>query len=59
MYVYQQELGDHTQRGIVCVCHIEDYENNIIKKTFVTIIHRQIKAIYPINKTDFKIELKL
>ena len=32
MYVYQQELGGHSQRGIVCVCHVDDYNNNVIKK---------------------------
>jgi len=32
LYVYQQRMGDHTQRGIVGLCHIEDYEKDIIKK---------------------------
>lgn len=32
LYVYQQEMNGHAQKGLVCVCHIEDYENNIIKK---------------------------
>lgn len=32
LYVYQQKMGDHVQRGVVAVCHIEDYENNLIKK---------------------------
>lgn len=32
LYVYQQRMGDHTQRGIVGLCHIDDYENNVIKK---------------------------
>lgn len=32
LYVYQQQMGDHVQRGIVAVCHIEDYENDLIKK---------------------------
>jgi len=32
LYVYQQQMGEHAQRGIVAVCHIEDYENNRIKK---------------------------
>lgn len=32
LYVYQQRMGEHTQRGIVGLCHIEDYENNVIKK---------------------------
>ncbi|MEO0795883.1 MAG: DUF1015 domain-containing protein [Verrucomicrobiota bacterium] len=32
IYVYQQRMGDHVQRGIVAVCNIEDYENDLIKK---------------------------
>jgi len=32
LYIYQQRMGEHTQQGLVCVCHIEDYLNNRIKK---------------------------
>jgi uncharacterized protein (DUF1015 family) len=32
IYLYQQTMGTHVQTGIACVCHIEDYENDIIKK---------------------------
>ena len=32
LYLYQQQMGDHVQRGIVAVCQVEDYENNLIKK---------------------------
>jgi uncharacterized protein (DUF1015 family) len=32
VYLYQQRMGDHTQTGFVCVSHIEDYENGLIKK---------------------------
>jgi uncharacterized protein (DUF1015 family) len=32
VYLYQQTMGNHVQTGIACVCHIDDYENNIIKK---------------------------
>ena len=32
IYLYQQRMGNHTQVGIASVCHIEDYENDIIKK---------------------------
>lgn len=32
LYLYQQRMGEHRQKGIVAACHIEDYENNIIKK---------------------------
>jgi len=32
LYVYRQKVGDHAQHGIVGVCHVGDYENDIIKK---------------------------
>jgi len=32
VYLYQQRMGDHVQTGIALTCHIEDYENDIIKK---------------------------
>lgn len=32
MYLYRQVMGQHTQSGLVAVCHIEDYENDIIRK---------------------------
>jgi len=32
MYLYRQIVGDHAQTGLVSVCHIDDYANNIIKK---------------------------
>lgn len=32
LYVYQQRMGDHVQQGLVAVCHVDDYENNLIKK---------------------------
>jgi len=32
IYLYQQRMGNHTQIGVATVCHIEDYENDIIKK---------------------------
>lgn len=31
-YVYRQKMGNHVQRGVVACCHIEDYENNVIRK---------------------------
>jgi len=33
LYVYQQQMGAHRQRGIVAVCHVEDYDAGLIKKT--------------------------
>lgn len=32
MYLYRQVMGQHTQTGLVAVCHIDDYENDIIRK---------------------------
>jgi uncharacterized protein (DUF1015 family) len=32
MYLYQQRMGSHVQTGLAAVCHIEDYENELIKK---------------------------
>jgi uncharacterized protein (DUF1015 family) len=32
LYVYQQQMGSHVQRGLVAVCHVEDYEAELIKK---------------------------
>ncbi len=32
MYLYRQIMGNHAQTGLVAVCHIEDYENDIIRK---------------------------
>jgi len=32
LYLYEQRMGSHAQTGLVGVCHIEDYENNLIKK---------------------------
>jgi uncharacterized protein (DUF1015 family) len=32
VYLYQQRMGNHVQTGVAAVCHIEDYENDIIKK---------------------------
>jgi len=31
-YLYRQVMGNHGQTGLVGVCHIEDYENDIIRK---------------------------
>jgi uncharacterized protein (DUF1015 family) len=32
LYLYQQQMGEHRQRGLVAVCHVEDYDAEIIKK---------------------------
>lgn len=32
LYVYQQQMGSHVQRGLVAGCHIDDYDAGLIKK---------------------------
>jgi uncharacterized protein (DUF1015 family) len=32
LYLYQQQMGTHTQRGLVTVCNVEDYDADLIKK---------------------------
>ncbi len=32
IYLYQQRIGEHVQTGLTAVCHIEDYERDVIKK---------------------------
>jgi uncharacterized protein (DUF1015 family) len=32
LYVYQQQMGGHCQRGLVAVCHVDDYDAGLIKK---------------------------
>jgi uncharacterized protein (DUF1015 family) len=32
LYLYRQCMGDHIQVGLVTCCHVDDYNNNLIKK---------------------------
>lgn len=32
IYLYRQQMGGHVQIGVAAVCHIDDYENDIIRK---------------------------
>lgn len=32
LYLYQQTMGSHVQRGLVAVCNVEDYDAELIKK---------------------------
>lgn len=32
LYLYRQTMGAHLQTGVTLVCHVEDYENDLIKK---------------------------
>jgi uncharacterized protein (DUF1015 family) len=36
-YLYQQQMGAHRQRGLVAVCHVEDYDAGLIKKSEKTL----------------------
>ncbi|MDG1137338.1 MAG: DUF1015 domain-containing protein, partial [Phycisphaerales bacterium] len=40
LYLYRQCMGDHHQVGLVACCHVDDYNNNLIRKHEKT---RQIK----------------
>jgi len=35
-YAYRQRMGDHVQTGLVCICSIEDYDRNRIRKHELT-----------------------
>lgn len=37
LYLYQQQMGAHRQRGLVAVCHVEDYDADLIKKSEKTL----------------------
>ena len=32
LYVYLQQMGNHVQRGLVAGCHVDDYDEGLIKK---------------------------
>ena len=32
MYIYSMKMGDHLQKGIICLASVDDYENDKIKK---------------------------
>ncbi|MFZ5805629.1 MAG: DUF1015 domain-containing protein [Verrucomicrobiota bacterium] len=32
LYLYRQIMGAHSQTGLAAACHVDDYENNLIKK---------------------------
>lgn len=49
IYLYRQTMGEHVQTGITLACHIEDYENDIIKKHEKT---RQVKEDDRTRLTD-------
>ena len=49
VYLYRQIMNGHAQVGITLACHIEDYENNIIRKHEKT---RQVKEDDRTRLTD-------
>ncbi len=32
VYIYQQQMGQHIQRGVTALCHVDDYDQDLIKK---------------------------
>jgi uncharacterized protein (DUF1015 family) len=32
LYIYEQQMGSHRQRGLVAGCHVDDYDAGLIKK---------------------------
>ncbi len=32
IYLYRQQMGEHIQTGVTAVCHVDDYNNDVIKK---------------------------
>ncbi len=47
IYLYSQKLDDHVQFGIVATCHIEDYENNVIK------IHEKTRKLKELDRIKY------
>ncbi len=50
-YLYSQQMGEHLQYGIVAGCHIEDYENGLIK------IHENTRKVKEQDRTRYVDEL--
>ncbi|MGE4488123.1 MAG: DUF1015 domain-containing protein [Kiritimatiellales bacterium] len=51
IYLYSQQMGEHVQYGIVACCHIEDYENGLIK------IHEKTRKVKEQDRTRHVDEL--
>lgn len=32
LYLYRQQMGDHVQTGIAALCHVDDYDQGLIKR---------------------------
>lgn len=50
-YLYSQQMGDHLQYGIVAGCHVEDYENGLIK------IHEKTRKVKEEDRIRYVDEL--
>jgi uncharacterized protein (DUF1015 family) len=50
-YLYSQQMGKHLQYGVVAGCHIEDYENGLIK------IHEKTRKVKEQDRTRYVDEL--
>jgi len=50
-YLYSQQMGDHLQYGIVAGCHVEDYENGLIK------IHEKTRKVKEQDRIRYVDEL--
>ena len=47
IYLYSQKFEDHVQYGVVAVCHVEDYENNVIK------IHEKTRRLKELDRIKY------
>ena len=52
LYLYQQQMGDHKQIGIVACASIEDYEKDIIKKHELTRADKENDRIRHVDTTN-------
>ena len=51
LYLYRQCMGDHQQVGLVACCHVDDYNNNLIKK------HEHTRKVKEDDRTRHVLEL--
>ena len=47
IYLYSQKFEDHVQYGVVAICHVEDYENNVIK------IHEKTRRLKELDRIKY------
>jgi len=51
LYLYRQCMGDHHQVGLVACCHVDDYNNNLIRK------HEKTRQTKEDDRTKHVLEL--